>query len=88
VQDLYATIDKIQQGHNPWFVVAFEYTGPKPPNPPSWMTKKYELCLQNLDLLLREQLSCVKFASHFDYVPYVQFNQKGIWVWSNLMSAL
>jgi hypothetical protein len=85
--EMYATIDRIQQGHNPWRIVTFYYNGPRPANPPAWMVKPYELCTRDLRLLLHEQLACIDFDGHFDYIPYMQFNSKRDCVWSNLMSA-
>ena len=64
------------------------YSGPLPAGTlPKWMTDTYELCTQDIQVVLAEQLSCSEFNGHFDYVPYRQFNGKGDRVWSNLMSA-
>ncbi|KAF4591137.1 hypothetical protein EYR40_009739 [Pleurotus pulmonarius] len=83
--DLFATIDAIQEGDNPWFSVPFHYQGVIPPNPPKWMTETYELCTHNILAVLREQISCSSFDGHYDYVPYRQFNHLGDRVWTNLM---
>lgn len=41
--ELYATIDSITTGGVSWKTCVFHYTGPKPPMPPQWMEKMYEL---------------------------------------------
>lgn len=87
-KEMYQTIDSIQQGSAPWKTIPFRYSGPLPAGtPPKWMTDTYELCTQDIQVVLAEQLSCSEFNGHFDYVPYRQFNGKGDRVWSNLMSA-
>ncbi|KAF4612586.1 hypothetical protein D9613_012721 [Agrocybe pediades] len=37
-QEMYSTIDEIQEGDAPFETVHFQYAGILPPNPPSWMT--------------------------------------------------
>ncbi|KAF7436245.1 hypothetical protein PC9H_003074 [Pleurotus ostreatus] len=85
--DLFSTIDAIQEGANPWVSVPFHYHGTLPPNPPKWMTDTYELCMRNILSVLCEQISCTSFNGHYDYVPYRQFNCSGDRVWTNLMSG-
>lgn len=40
--NLYATIDDIQQGNAPFKTVQFQFQGPLPENPPAWMTQTYD----------------------------------------------
>ncbi|KAG2005607.1 hypothetical protein CC2G_001999 [Coprinopsis cinerea AmutBmut pab1-1] len=86
--DLYSTIDSIQDGHAPFESVHFRYNGPKPDNPPSWMTDTFELCLRDIRKVLCDQLDTPDFADHFNVVPYQEFLQKsGDRVWSNFFSG-
>ena len=87
-QDMYKTIDSIQEGHNPWIVTQVCYNGPLPDrNPPAWMVKSYDLCFRDIRALLHEQMACTEFNGHFDYQAYKQFNGKGDRVWTHLMSG-
>jgi len=45
---MYATIDEIRQGDNPWKSVTFCYRGSMPENPPKWMTYPFELVTRNI----------------------------------------
>jgi hypothetical protein len=85
--DVYDTIDQIQQGNNPWKTVPFRYQGPLPQNPPAWMTKTYELVTRDICHVLREQIACTDFDGHWDYLPFREFNTKGDRIWTNLMSG-
>lgn len=87
--DLYRTIDEIQEGEVPWKVYNMDYTGPRPPNgtPPKWMTETYQLVTRDSRQLLHQQLSSPQFRDAFNYIPYRQFNGKGDRMWSDLMSA-
>jgi hypothetical protein len=86
-EEMYSTIDAIQEGDAPWKTISFRYTGPHPANPPKWMLETYELCTRNSCRLLHLQLLSTAFKDHIDYVPYRQFNSRGDRIWSNLMSA-
>ncbi|KAF9552778.1 hypothetical protein CPC08DRAFT_768043 [Agrocybe pediades] len=86
-QEMYSTIDEIQEGDAPFETVHFKYTGTLPPNPPSWMTATYELCTRDSRTLLHNQLATTDFARDFSSRPYRQFDSKGDRVWSNLMSG-
>lgn len=85
--ELYATIDAIQEGDAPWITIPFKYNGPLPKNPPKWMLETYELCTRDSRLLLHQQLSTTEFVDQINYVPYRQFQANGDHVWSNLLSA-
>jgi hypothetical protein len=85
--NVYDTIDQIQQGDNPWKSVSFRYRGPLPRNPPTWMTKKFELVTRDICHVLREQIACTSFDGHWDYLPFRDFNGAGDRVWTNLMSG-
>ena len=86
-QEMYSTINAIQEGNAPWKTIKFKYNGPCPPTPPKWMLETYELCTWDLRILLHQQLVTTNFSDKIDYVPYRQFNAKGDRTWSNLMSA-
>lgn len=86
-QDLYKTIDKIQQGSSPWKVYKIRYSGPMPPVPPRWMTQTYELCTRDSRAVLHQQLATEDFKDKIHYAPYMQFDSNGRRVRSNLMSA-
>jgi Plavaka transposase len=85
---VYRTIDAIKEGSVPWKTATFHYTGPLPSgNPPKWMVESYDLCFRDLRDVLLDQIASPDLQGHFDYVPYMQFNQKRDRVWSNLMSG-
>lgn len=85
--ELYATINAIQEGDAPWKTIPFKYNGPLPENPPKWMLETYELCTRDSRLLLHQQLATGEFVDQINYVPYCQFQANGDRIWSNLMSA-
>ncbi|KAF8164329.1 hypothetical protein BJ912DRAFT_935023 [Pholiota molesta] len=85
--DMYDTIDSIQEGAAPFTTIEFKYSGPVDDNSPKWMTQTYELCTRDSRKLLQNQLATTDFANQFDYKPYRQFDHQGDCVWSNLMSA-
>ena len=85
--DIYATIDEVRQGDNPWRSVTFCYQGCLPENPPKWMTEDFILVTHNICSVLCEQIACTDFDGHWDYVPFMEFNDTGDRVWTNLMSA-
>ncbi|KDR66445.1 hypothetical protein GALMADRAFT_147875 [Galerina marginata CBS 339.88] len=86
-EEMYRTIDAIQEGDAPFETIRFKYAGPIRPNPPAWMTETYELCTRNSRTLLHHQLATTDFASTFTPRPYRQFDHSGDRVWSNLMSG-
>ena len=86
-EEMYATIDAIQEGNAPWKTVIFKYNGPRPANPPKWMLQTYDLCMRDSCLVLHQQLATRDFADKIDYVPYRQFKADGDRIWSNFMSA-
>jgi hypothetical protein len=86
-EEMYATIDAIQEGNAPWKTVSFTYNGPRPANPPKWMLETYELCTRDSRLVLHQQLATSDYVDKIDYVPYRQFKAGGDRIWSNLMSA-
>lgn len=81
-EEMYATIDAIQEGDTPWKTITFRYNGPRPANPPKWMLKTYELCTRDSRRLLHLQLSSTAFKDHINYVPYRQFKAGGDRIWS------
>ncbi|KAF8161663.1 hypothetical protein B0H34DRAFT_782033 [Crassisporium funariophilum] len=85
--DMYDTIDSIQEGAAPFTTIEFKYSGPVDDSSPKWMTQTYELCSRDSCKLLQNQLATTDFANQFDYKPYRQFDHQGDRVWSNLMSA-
>ncbi|KAJ6468111.1 hypothetical protein C8R47DRAFT_1302846 [Mycena vitilis] len=86
-QDLYDAIDSIQHGDAPWKVYQIQYTGPRPPVPPKWMSETYELCTRDSRTVLHQQLANSDFQDKIDYSPYRQYDADGKRVWSNLMSG-
>ena len=86
-EEMYATVDVIQEGDALWKTISFKYNGPLPKNPPKWMLETYELCMRDSRLLLHQQLSTASFADQINYMPYRQFQANGDRIWSNLMSA-
>jgi len=86
-EEMYRTIDEIQEGDTPFETIRFKYAGPIRPNPPAWMTATYELCTRNSRTLLHHQVATTDFAGTFNPKPYRQFDHTGDRVWSNLMSG-
>ena len=87
VEEMYKTIDQIQQGNDPWKSVSFRYQGQLPQDPPKWMTESFILVTHSIRSLIHEQIACPDFHSHWDYVPFMQFNDTGDRVWTSLMSG-
>ena len=65
---MYATIDQVRQGDNPWKTVSFRYQGPLPENPPKWMLEGFVLVTRDIQHLLHEQIACTDFDGYWDYV--------------------
>ncbi|KAF5379427.1 hypothetical protein D9615_006625 [Tricholomella constricta] len=87
-EQIYKTIDAIQQGTSPWKVYKIKCQGPRPVGTvPKWMDEEYELCTRDTRLLILGQLRTSDFKGNFHYGPYMQFNAQGDRIWSNLMSA-
>jgi hypothetical protein len=51
------------------------------------MDEDFELNTWDVLKVLKQQIANPELNGKFDYVPYREFNNKGDWVWSNLMSA-
>ncbi|RXW16095.1 hypothetical protein EST38_g9754 [Candolleomyces aberdarensis] len=87
--ELYETVDKIQQGNAPFRTFHYQYhaDGPLPENSPAWMTQPFELCVRDSRHVLHHQLATPDFANSFAPVPYRQFQADGDRVWSDLFSA-
>ncbi|KAF8149139.1 hypothetical protein B0H34DRAFT_679435 [Crassisporium funariophilum] len=83
--ELYDTINLVQEGSTPFMTVKLKYNGQLGDEPPMWMTQTYELCLQDSRKLLHNQLATTDFAIQFNTRPYRQFDHKGDCNWSNLM---
>jgi hypothetical protein len=86
-QDMFAAIDKINEGVVPWTTYMFRYTGPQPETPPAWMTRIYEFNVQDILAVLETLLASEEFDGHFDYIPYEEYNPDGNRIYSNLMSG-
>jgi len=84
---MYATIDAIQQGSNPWRTTPFRYQGQLPTNMLKWTTQCYELVMRDIRSVLHTQIGCTEFNGHWDYVPFMEFDDGGDRVWTNLMSG-
>jgi hypothetical protein len=86
--NLYKTIDAIRHGDSPWKMYRIQYQGPKPPGtPPKWMMETYELYARDSRQVLHHQLATDQFKDKINLIPYRQFDNKGLRVWSNLLSA-
>ncbi|GLB38138.1 hypothetical protein LshimejAT787_0500030 [Lyophyllum shimeji] len=86
-EEVYETIDSIEEGECPWSTYKIRYQGPLPDNPPKWMTETYELCTRDSRQVVHHQVAMSGFKHSIHYGPYRQFNSKGDRVWSNLMSG-
>ncbi|KAF8824765.1 hypothetical protein HHX47_DHR7000221 [Lentinula edodes] len=85
---LYRTIDDIDDINVPWETFKIEYQGPRPPTPPAWMMQKYTLLIRNIQTLFHHQMRMKDFDDTcFNKVPYRQFNKRGERIRSNIMSA-
>ncbi|KAF7336374.1 hypothetical protein MVEN_02186000 [Mycena venus] len=68
--DLYSTIDAIQQGDVPWQSLSVTYTGPLPDGEvPAWMTEKYEVWFQSPLGIFERQLANPDFKDEIDWAP-------------------
>lgn len=86
--EMYATIDEIQVGHAPFHLVEFKYSGSLPQDPPSWMTRSYELYVRDVRASIHNMLDTPAFKSQFNSTPYRQFyDNSRDRVWSNLLSG-
>ena len=87
-QNMYDTIDSIKEGPSIWKTAKSQYTGSHPTEiPPKWMMQSYDLVFCDAQTILLDQISLPELDGQFDYTPYIQFNEKGQRVWSNLMSG-
>src|SRR6266545_3263059 len=86
-QDMFATIDEIDEGVVSWMTYLFRYGGPQPENPPTWMTRTYEFNVRDILAVLEAHLASDEFDGHFDYVPYEEYDPDCNRVYSNLMSG-
>jgi hypothetical protein len=84
---MYATIDQIQQGSNPWKTTPFNYQGCSRDDSPKWMTRSYDLVTRDIRSVLHTQIACTDFNGHWDYVPFMEFGNDGDRAWGNLMSG-
>jgi hypothetical protein len=86
--EMYATIDSIQDGSTPWSTFILRYNGQKPDrNIPLWMEEEYELNTRDALEIVCSQISRSEFDGEFDYRPFKEFNPSNERVWSNLMSG-
>ncbi|KAL0955357.1 hypothetical protein HGRIS_001606 [Hohenbuehelia grisea] len=88
-EDLYATIDTIQQGEIPWSAIAVTYDGPLPTSGvvPPWMTTEFEVWFRNPLELLEQQLGNPDFAGETDYAPKRVFDKGNKRQYTDLMSG-
>jgi Plavaka transposase len=84
---MYANIDAIQQGSNPWRTMLFRYQGKLLGNTLKWTTQSYELVTRDIRSVLHTQIGCTAFKGHWDYVPFMEFDGGGDRVWTNIMSG-
>ena len=74
--DLLATIDLTPIGDVPWKGFTSYYQGPRPPNPPEWMTKGHDTYYHDPLELVHNLLTNQDFESEFDYMPFREFDGK------------
>ncbi|KAJ3551631.1 hypothetical protein NM688_g4593 [Phlebia brevispora] len=86
-EEMHAVIDGCSHGDAPWSAFTAAYRGPKPPNPPSWMTATYEVWHRNARVCARNMLSNPDFAKEFDTTPYREYDSKLERRYTNLMSG-
>lgn len=96
-QDLYATIDAIQQGDIPWESFSVKYTGPIPETGtvPPWMTETFEVWFRSPLAMFEKQLANPDFKDEMDWAPKRVFKDgkrqfmdlfSGNWVWEQAVS--
>jgi hypothetical protein len=51
------------------------------------MTQSYELVACDICSVLHTQIACTDFNGHWDYVPFMEFDDDCDRVWTNLMSS-
>lgn len=96
--DLYSTIDAIQQGDVPWQSFSITYTGPLPDGEvPAWMTEKYEVWFRSPLGIFERQLANPDFKDEIDWVPKRIFKDgkrqyvdlfSGNWVWEQAVRTI
>ncbi|KAF9489415.1 hypothetical protein BDN71DRAFT_1490935 [Pleurotus eryngii] len=89
--DLYATIDSIEQGEIRWKSFSITYNGQVPEsNPPSWMSAPYEVWYRDPLSVLEQQLANPDFNGEIDYAPKLVYKDgkrqytdfmSGDWAW-------
>ena len=85
--DLLATIDSTPIGDAPWKGFTSYYQGPRPPNPPEWMTKGHDTYYRDPLELVHNLLANRDFESEFDYMPFREFDGKKKRRWRDFMSG-
>jgi len=68
-RDLHSTIDSIPLGDTPWEGFKVTYDGDVPENPPSWMTKEYEVWYRNPLEVMEAHIANSDFSHEMDYMP-------------------
>ncbi|KAN0138098.1 hypothetical protein V8E53_003987 [Lactarius tabidus] len=86
---LYATIDAIQDGDAPWKCLSVNTVrdGVIPELLPSWRRQEYEVWYQDPDVVIRNMLDKLDFASHFDTTPYIATDAQGKRRWTDFMTS-
>ncbi|KZV59530.1 hypothetical protein PENSPDRAFT_595273 [Peniophora sp. CONT] len=85
--DLIAHIDAIQHGEAPYYSVEMHYEGDVDHTSPSWKREPSVLFTRDAKLVADMQLGNPEFDGRINYRPYIQRDEKGERMISNLMSA-
>jgi hypothetical protein len=86
-QEMYDTIDAIQQGAIPWQTYKIKYQGPVDTNSPKWKLQTYQLSYHNVVHLMEEQLANPDFKDDCYYMPFMELDKKGEPVYSEFFSG-
>ncbi|TFK58421.1 hypothetical protein BDN72DRAFT_782112, partial [Pluteus cervinus] len=76
IDELFKTLDAIEVGGMPWNGSIAMHEGCLPPDPPLWMTQKYEFWFRQPLAVLEEQLANPEFADHIDHAPKRMFRKR------------
>lgn len=85
--DMYSTIDSIDDGTAQWSTHTITYGGPKPTLPAAWMDEEYKFNVRDINVLVEDLLSSSEFDGQFEYVPYREYDGNNNRVYSNLFSG-
>jgi hypothetical protein len=87
VQEMYETVDAIQQGAVPWQTYEIRYQGPVDANSPKWKLQTYQLSYRDVVRLMEEQIANPDFKDNFYYVPFMELDEQGEPIYSEFFSG-